>query len=159
MQFSDRLRNRYTKLHRITGRIYVIGALILAPLGAYIQYMAERLDAGPRSFTMLGIADAAMLSTATLIALIFARRRRITQHRQWMTRSYAIALVFFEGRFFLGLTGLETAGVEMVQAVIWTCLAASVLVADIAIDAHDLRVAATTRARVPARTAAPAAIG
>jgi len=159
MQFSDRLRARYTKLHRITGRIYVAGALVLAPLGAYIQYMAEGIDHGPRSFTTLAAVDAAMLSTATLIALIFALRRRITQHRQWMTRSYAIALVFFEGRFILGLTGLETAGVDIVQAVIWTCLALSVLLADIVIDAHEIRVAATARARVPSRPAVAASVG
>lgn len=148
IQFSDRLRKRYPKLHRVTGRIYVAGALVLAPLGAYIQFMSEGLDAGPRSFTMLGIVDAAMLSTATLIALVFAVRRRITQHRQWMTRSYAIALVFFEGRFLLGVTGLEAAGVEMVQAVIWSCFAISVLLADIAIDAHEIRIAATAGAPV-----------
>src|SRR5438034_11159553 len=35
MQFSDRLRQRYTKLHRVVGRIYVFGALIAAPFGAY----------------------------------------------------------------------------------------------------------------------------
>src|SRR5262245_25036444 len=43
LQFSDRLRARYTKLHRVIGRIYVVGALVLAPLGAYIQYVEEPL--------------------------------------------------------------------------------------------------------------------
>jgi hypothetical protein len=28
MQFSDRLRRRYTKLHRVVGRVYVAGVLI-----------------------------------------------------------------------------------------------------------------------------------
>jgi len=159
MQFSDRLRKRYTKLHRVTGWIYVVGALVLAPLGGYIQYMAEGLEGGPRSFTLLAVTDAAMLSVATLIALVFAVRRRITQHRQWMTRSYAIALVFFEGRLILGVTGLETAGVEIVQAVIWSCLSASVLLADIAIDAHEIRLAATAGARVRAGAAVAAKAG
>ena len=36
MQFSERLRRRFTKLHRIMGRVYVIGVFGLAPLGAYI---------------------------------------------------------------------------------------------------------------------------
>src|SRR3954468_14405161 len=43
MQFSDRLRARFTKIHRIAGRIYVAGALGLAPLGAYISYLEEPL--------------------------------------------------------------------------------------------------------------------
>jgi hypothetical protein len=29
----------------------------------------------------------------------------IPQHRQWMTRSYAVALGFFDVRFILGVTG------------------------------------------------------
>src|SRR5712692_4963576 len=36
MQFSDRLRRRFTTLHRVTGAIFVTSAFILAPLGAYI---------------------------------------------------------------------------------------------------------------------------
>lgn len=39
MQFSDRLRHRFTKLHRVIGRIYVGGVLIGAPLGAFIQIL------------------------------------------------------------------------------------------------------------------------
>lgn len=44
MQFSDRLRARLAKLHRVIGRIYVTCALFLAPLGAYIQYFRSRSD-------------------------------------------------------------------------------------------------------------------
>src|ERR1700722_6855052 len=43
LQFSDRLRCRFTRMHRIVGRIYVAGVFILAPLGVYIQYLEERL--------------------------------------------------------------------------------------------------------------------
>jgi len=38
LQFSERLRKRYTTAHHIVGRVYVIGALVLAPLGAYGQH-------------------------------------------------------------------------------------------------------------------------
>src|ERR1700759_3202923 len=51
MQFSDRLRQRYLRVHKTVGWIYVAGAMIVAPLGAYIQYFEERMQ-GPRSFTM-----------------------------------------------------------------------------------------------------------
>ncbi len=50
LQFSDRLRQRYTKVHRVIGRIYITAAFVLAPLGAYIQYVEEPMGA-PRSFT------------------------------------------------------------------------------------------------------------
>ena len=137
-QFSDRLRQRFTKAHRVMGRFYVVGALGLAPLGAYIQYYQERMGA-PRSFTVLALVDAAMLMGITMIAFVFAFRRKIALHRQWATRSYAVALVFIGGRFVLGVTGWETLGVEMVQAIIWSCLALSVPLADFALNWRELR--------------------
>jgi uncharacterized membrane protein len=155
MQFSDRLRKKYAQMHRVIGRIYVIGIFVLAPLGAYVQYMGEGLDGMPRTFTVLAVVDAVMLFVTTGVAFTFALRRRITQHRQWMTRSYAVALVFFEGRLILGLTGLGDLGVEMVQAVIWSCLALSVLLADVVNDWYEIRVAATSPTRTPSTRKAP----
>ena len=137
-QFSDRLRRRFTRAHRVMGRMYVLGAFALAPLGAYIQYYQERMGA-PRSFTVLGIVDALMLIGATALAGLFAYQRKIAQHRQWATRSYAISLVFIAGRFVLGVTGWESLGVETVQAIIWACLALSVPLADVAIHWKEIR--------------------
>ncbi len=138
LQFSDRLRQRFTKTHRIMGRLYVIGAMGLAPLGAYIQYYQERMGA-PRSFTVLGIVDATMLMGATLLAFLFAFRRKIALHRQWATRSYAIALVFIGGRFVMGITGWERLGIEIVQAIIWSCLALAVPLADVSLNWKEMR--------------------
>jgi uncharacterized membrane protein len=152
MQFSERLRRRFTRLHRIVGRVYVVGALCLAPMGAYIQYFQERIGA-PRSFTILGIVDAAMLITTTAIAFLFAYKRKIALHRQWMTRSYCVALVFITGRFVMGVTGWELISIEIVQAIIWSCLALSILFADIANNWMEMRavVSASARPRVPTK--------
>lgn len=141
LQFSNRLRQRFTKAHRVMGRLYVVGALVAAPLGAYIQYYQERMGA-PRSFTILGCVDAGMLMGTTLLAFYFAFRRKIALHRQWATRSYAVAFVFIAGRFVMGVTGWEMLGVEIVQAIIWSCLALAVPVADISLSWKDLRSAA-----------------
>lgn len=157
LQFSDRLRKRFTKAHRVMGRLYVLGCFVLAPLGAYIQYYQERTGM-PRSFTILAMVDAAMLMSATALAFLFAFKRKIALHRQWAVRSYAIALVFIAGRFVLGVTGWETLGVEIVQAIIWSCLAFSVLLGDVAIHWREICAAFSTRANstVPANeTVAP----
>src|SRR5215204_6036183 len=153
LQFSDRLRQRFTKSHRVMGRLYVAGALLLAPLGAYIQYYQERSGA-PRSFTVLAAVDAAMLMGATALALLFAVKRKIALHRQWATRSYAIALVFIMGRFVMGVTGWELMGIEMVQAIIWSCLALSVPVADVSLHWKEIRAALSVRTK-PAVAAKP----
>jgi len=147
-QFSERIRQRFAKAHRVMGRMYVVGALLLAPMGAYIQYHQEQMGA-PRSFTILGIVDAAMLMSATLLAGWFAYKRKIGLHRQWATRSYAIAMVFIAARFVMGVTGWERLGVEIVQATIWSCLALSVVVADISINWREMRSTFTAKVIVP----------
>src|SRR5678809_1796812 len=150
-QFSDRLRQRFTKAHRVMGRLYVVGAFVLAPLGAYIQYYQERMGA-PRSFTVLGCVDAVMLMTATGLAFLFAVRRKIALHRQWATRSYALALVFIAGRFVMGVTGWETLGVEIVQAIIWSCLALALVFADISIHWREIKAALSKQVKAPVAT-------
>jgi hypothetical protein len=154
-QFSERVRQRFIKAHRVMGRLYVIGAFILAPLGAYIQYHQEQFGA-PRSFTILGIIDAIMLFSATALAFLFAYKRKIAAHRQWATRSYAIALVFIAARFVMGTTGWEALGVEIVQAIIWSCLALSVVLADISIHWKEICAALSTpKAPVTVRPSVP----
>jgi uncharacterized membrane protein len=152
LQFSDRLRRRFTMQHRVIGRIYVAGVFIGAPLGVYIQHYEERLGI-PASFTVLTAVDAALWTTCTGIAFLFAMRRRISQHRQWMTRSFAVALVFLEGRAISGLGGWDDAPPEVAETIIWSCLAMSLLMADIANQWHESRAGIRPRAphpRVPA---------
>jgi Predicted membrane protein (DUF2306) len=156
LQFSNRLRQRFTKAHRVMGRLYVVGALALAPMGAYIQYYQERMGA-PRSFTVLSIVDAALLMGTTALAFLFAFKRKIALHKQWATRSYAVALVFIAARFVMGITGWEALGIEIVQAIIWSCLALSLVFADVAIHWREIRSALSGRVKpaVPAKQTVP----
>jgi uncharacterized membrane protein len=133
-QFWDRLRQRHLKLHRVMGRIYVGGVMIGAPLGWYIQ----RIN-GPFSFEVAAGVNAVLLMLTTGIALGFALKGRIRQHRQWMTRSYAVAIVFLEVRVILGLTGWETLGDGVAEIVVWTCLVFSLLLADVVLQWQELR--------------------
>jgi len=137
MQFSDRLRQRYTRFHRVVGRIYVAGALVVAPLGAYIQYFEERMGA-PRSFSVAAAVDAILLMTTTGIAFAFILKGRVQQHRQWMTRSFAVALVFLEVRVVQGVTGWEKLGMAATETIVWSCLGFSLLLADIVLQLQEL---------------------
>ena len=150
LQFSDRLRQRFTKLHRVVGRIYITGALVLAPLGAYIQYFNER-NGGPRSFTIAAGVDAALLMVTTLIAFAFILNGKVQQHRQWMTRSFAVSLIFLEVRVIQGVFGLEKIP-GATETIVWCCVAFSVLAGDIVIQAQELlRSRPTARVQVAAR--------
>jgi hypothetical protein len=145
LQFSDRLRQRYTKAHRIIGRVYITGAFILAPLGAYIQYIEEPMGQ-PRSFTMAAVADAVLLFSTTAIALYFILNRRIQQHRQWMTRSYAVALVFFEVRLISGVFGFDDS-LAAGETIVWLCIVFAIPLADVVLQIQESR-----RARAPKLT-------
>jgi len=135
LQFSDRLRRRFTKLHRVSGRIYVFGAFVVAPLGTYIQYFEERLGA-PRSFSIAAGVDAALLMITTGTAFAMIRAGKVQQHRQWMTRSFAVALVFLEVRVISGLGGWDR-NLSATETIVWICLAFSLLVGDLALQLEE----------------------
>src|SRR5579859_7271342 len=137
MQFSDRLRCRFRKLHRVLGRIYVAGVFIAAPLGVYIQYFEERLGES-RSFTVAAIVDAVLLMGTTGVALGFILKGKDQQHRRWMTRSFAVAMVFLESRAVGGVTGWENLGNHIDETIVWTCLAFSILSADLVLQLQEL---------------------
>jgi uncharacterized membrane protein len=157
MQFSDRLRQRFTKLHRVVGRFYVGGVFVAAPLGFYIQYYEERMG-GTRTFSFAAAVDAALWIITTAIAMYFILNGKVQQHRQWMTRSFAVAIVFLEVRVVVGITGWEKLGPSAVEATVWGCVAFSLLFADIILQWQDFK-RRPAPARVPARVPveAPAA--
>jgi uncharacterized membrane protein len=136
MQFSDRLRHRFRRLHRVAGRIYVAGVFVAAPLGFYIQYFEERMG-DPRSFSIAAAVDAALWMITTGIAMAFILKGKVQEHRQWMTRSFAVAIVFLEARVIGGVTGLENLGVHAVETIVWACLAFSILSADLVLQSQE----------------------
>lgn len=137
MQFSDRLRNRFRKLHRVVGRIYVAGVFVAAPLGFYIQYFEERMG-DPRSFSIAAAVDAALWMTTTGIAMVFILKGKVEEHRQWMTRSFAVAIVFLEVRVIGGLGGWEDLDIHANETIVWLCLAFSILSADLVLQWQHL---------------------
>jgi hypothetical protein len=73
----------------------------------FIQYRFDERLGVSRSFTIATIVDASLWMLTTAIALVFALNGKIQHHRQWMTRSYAVAIVFLESRVIAGLGGWE----------------------------------------------------
>jgi hypothetical protein len=85
------------------------GTFLAAPLGFYIQYIQEPLGA-TRSFSIAAAMQATTWAFTTAVALAFILKGNVEQHRQWMTRSFAVALVFLERRVILGVTGWDRLG-------------------------------------------------
>jgi uncharacterized membrane protein len=138
LQFSDRLRRRFTKLHRVLGRFYVAGVLVGAPIGIYIQNFEGvhmyPSDPVAHSLTLATVFDAGIWVFCTLMALAFILKGQVQQHRQWMTRSFACALIFIEVRVVSGVFNWD----RFTEIIVWGCVAAAVPLADLVLYWQDL---------------------
>jgi uncharacterized membrane protein len=90
INFSTRIRQRHLQLHRVLGRIYVISVFVGAFTGI-------ALAAGRPGLPGTSMQAAAWI-VCTTAAFVTARNRQITQHRQWMARSYAVTFTFVSSR-------------------------------------------------------------
>jgi hypothetical protein len=133
-QFSERLRRKYVTVHKTFGYLYIAGCYIGAPLGIYIQWFEEKLGTFSHSFTIAIVMDAAIWIFATTMALIMIRTKRMQQHRQWMIRSFACALIFLEVRAIMTFFQLPEPAAE---AVVWACVAAAFPLADLVLQVDE----------------------
>ncbi len=136
MQFSDRLRQRFIRVHHAVGRLYVTGVFIAAPLGVYIQYLNEPLGFA-RSFTIETVFQAGLWMLTTGIAFAFILRGKVQQHRQWMTRSFGTGpLIFLEVRVIFSVFNVSDP--HSIEIVVWACTASSLFVADLVLQVQEI---------------------
>src|SRR4051794_17377890 len=98
LQFSKRLRQRYMNWHRRAGRAYVYGVAIAAPLGVYIEYLKYVTGVGSLRLVIATVGFGTLFMFTTGVGFLWAKQGKIQKHRQWMTRSFAVALIFLESR-------------------------------------------------------------
>lgn len=154
MQFIPNLRRRYNAVHRTVGTLYVFGVFVLAPIGLYIQYLDEAQGAA-RSFTIETVIQSSTLMITTGLGCYFALKRQLTYHRQWMIRSYAVALTFLEIRIIMGVFRLDDPlDWHVLETVVWSCVASSLLAGDIVNQVYESYLA---RQRIAARARSVAA--
>jgi len=117
-QFSNRLRQRFLQLHRVTGRIYVGSVAIAAP-AAIVVAIALPIP----TLAMASIIQATGWVTTTATALYCVRTGRIQQHREWMMRSYPFAMVFVVVRVLIAIPAIARMGEVGLMAVVWSVIA------------------------------------
>lgn len=89
IQFVASIRARRPELHRLLGRIYVVGASIAALTAIYLGGVVGEYDGSKLPIVLLG----SLWLFFTLAAWRCAVRKDFKAHRLFMIRSYGLALV------------------------------------------------------------------
>src|ERR1700735_1686437 len=131
INFSSRIRQRHLQLHSILGRIYVISVFVGSFTG--IALAARRP----------GLPGTSMQAVAWMVctppAFTPARNRQITQHRQWMARSYAVPFTFVSSRVFNLVPAYWSHLGDVLSAVgVIAFTLASLLIVDIGLNWREL---------------------
>ncbi len=136
-QFHKGLRARWTRLHRICGRAYVIFVLVGAIGGLMLAWHAPFSHA-----TRLGFASLAVVwFYSAVMAFVAIRQGDITLHQQWMVRSYALTLAAVTLRiqlpFYQAVMGLSFE--EAYAIVAWFCWIPNLIIAEWFINQRPVR--------------------
>jgi uncharacterized membrane protein len=132
-QFSSRLRRGHLRLHRLCGKLYIAGVFILSPVAIAMAFRNS-----PWFLIAFTIVQSLTAMAFTAAAYRSVRAGRIAQHREWMVRSYAVILIFVEGRVLMAIPALARHGIDSIVLVNWLCLAVSLVCAEFALRWRDL---------------------
>ncbi len=118
LQFFPKLRARRPSLHRWTGRLYGVAILTAGLSGIVIALNAKGGAIASTGFTLLSI----LWITFTANAIRLAMAGRITEHRRWMLRSFALTFAAVTLRLYIPMFmvgGLDYTAASIYLA--WIC--------------------------------------
>jgi uncharacterized membrane protein YozB (DUF420 family) len=92
LQFDSALRQRFPRVHRIAGRVAAPCGIVAALTGLWMTaaYAIPAELQGPLLYGVRMVVGLAM-TLAVVVSVRAVLQRRITQHKAWMVRAYALA--------------------------------------------------------------------
>lgn len=122
LQFISRVRDRHIRVHRWSGRVAVVAAWISGLAGMYFGILMPY--AGPGEAIAIALFGGLLL-TAVTIGFLSIRRGRVSRHRAWMIRAFALAVAISTVRVVaavvdLALTPLAFRPQQIFVISIWT---------------------------------------
>lgn len=127
MQFNVGLRTKYLKVHRMLGRVYVVGCIGGGFAGLYLAFYSTGGIVSHWGFGMLAVC----WITTTSMAYRHIRAGNVRIHQDWMIRSYALTLAAVTLRIYLPISqisGFEFE--ESYQAIAWMCWVPNLVIAE-----------------------------
>ena len=133
LQFIKSLRKKYTRFHRITGRIYMGCVLIGGTSGLYLSIFHLILAAHYVTVgTGLSGLSIAWLTTSGM-GLRSILHKNFQQHREWMIRSYTVTCAFTTFRFLFAIIEnvLPVEKIDIYNICAWSCWAVPLLIVEV----------------------------
>jgi uncharacterized membrane protein len=100
LQFVRRLRNRNPKLHRWIGRVVLVSGLII---GSSALVMSPQMAIGGPNETAATMLFAIVFLFSLSRAYLHIRKGRVSQHREWMIRAFAVGFAVATVRPIVGV--------------------------------------------------------
>jgi len=103
LQFMRGVRKKHIKLHRISGRIFVLCGVIGAFSGIAIGVFDPFMGVGDQGFneSMATAFFSLFILFSLVMAIVRIKQRNFGQHREWMIRAFALMLAIATERLML----------------------------------------------------------
>ena len=126
-QFRASFRQKHPRLHRVVGRVYLLGILVGGLGGLFMAQVATGGLASRVGFSFLAV----LWLFSGGMALLQIRRGDFQSHQEWMIRNYALTLAAVTLRFYTRtffLMGMDLPDFHSTNA--WLCWVPNLIVAE-----------------------------
>ncbi|MEK6374233.1 MAG: DUF2306 domain-containing protein [Acidobacteriota bacterium] len=103
LQFSSRIRSRYIRFHRWSGRVLMVAAIVSGGAGLYFGVVIPFAGFGEASVIAL---VGAFIIVAVVRGFLAIRRGDTARHREWMIRAFAAGIAVSTVRVVGGIMQL-----------------------------------------------------
>lgn len=136
-QFVTKFRNKYLKLHRRMGRVYVISVILAGIAGMYLAVTSQ--VGMPYAVGLFGLG--VVWATTAIMAFISIKNKKIELHREWMIRSYVVTFAFVSFRVFEDILMSLQVGTyfEVLTLMSWACWAVPLFIAEVFIQGRKIK--------------------
>jgi len=134
IQFWSGLRRRSMRVHRWSGRLYVVGVLIG---GCAAFYLALHAGQGPIFGISLGTLGVVWWTT-TGMAYAAIRLGHVSQHKEWVVRSYVVTFTFVTTRTLAELGILPILGRDPFATLVWLSWSMPLLATEVILQGRKM---------------------
>ncbi len=124
-QFLPSIRFKFKLFHKVTGLVYIISCVLGGISGLLL---AINSNSGKIAAWGFGLLAVAWIYT-TLTGFLSIYLKRVSLHREWMIRSYALTLAGVTLRLYLAIA--QAFGHDIYVIIAWLCWVPNIIIAEL----------------------------